>query len=157
MASQRRSDSNCFRGGGTDGTPHLILSGINLLVGIINISVIGYNFSYYKGTWRNNLFHSELAFLIIFSSSFILTSTHLIVDFVSQPKTKIHAVYHLVGNVICGVLSAIAALALLIQLSSFGRFFVNGYEIKLVSAILGLFQSALCILLSFLAYQSLSN
>ena len=44
---------------------------------MVNIGIIGYNFSYFKGTWRNNLFHSELNFLIVFSAAFIGTVIHL--------------------------------------------------------------------------------
>ena len=38
---------------------------------MINISIIGYNFSYFKGTYRNNLFHSELAFLVMVGAALV--------------------------------------------------------------------------------------
>ncbi|XP_059097063.1 uncharacterized protein LOC131891486 [Tigriopus californicus] len=151
--SPRRAESNILG----VGTRELVLSVITLILGAINISVIGYNFSYYKGTWRNNLFHSELAFLIIFSSSFILTSSLVIADFFSLPQSRVHAVNHLVGNIICGILSAIASLTLVIQLCSYGRFLVNAYELKMISASLGLLQSGLNLLTAGAVYPSLAN
>ena len=37
----------------------------------MNIAVIGYNFSYFKGTYRQNLFHAELAFLVMIVACFV--------------------------------------------------------------------------------------
>ena len=44
---------------------------------MVCIGTVGYSFSYHKGTYRQNLFHSELAFLVVFCSCFIGTVVNI--------------------------------------------------------------------------------
>merc|ERR1711976_986674 len=57
---------------------------LTLLAGLIKIGIVGYNFSYYKRTYRTSLFHSELAFLVCFSIAFVLTCISVIVAYLTR-------------------------------------------------------------------------
>ena len=54
--------------------------------GLVNIGVIGYNFSYFKGTWRNNLFAPELNYLVMFSACFVGTGVNMIGNIVAPVR-----------------------------------------------------------------------
>lgn len=61
-----------------------------VITGVVNISIIGYNFSYFKGTWRKNLFHSELNYLVSFVACFVGTAVNIIGNIVSPVQCNYH-------------------------------------------------------------------
>merc|ERR1712217_755075 len=62
----------------------LLINILTLIIGVIDIAIIGYNFSYYKGSYRTSLFHSELTFLVAFSIAFVLTCISVIVSYMNR-------------------------------------------------------------------------
>ena len=58
----------------------ILLYILTLILGTLNVGIIGYNFGYYKGSYRTSLFHSELTFLVIFSIAFVMNLTSLVIS-----------------------------------------------------------------------------
>ncbi len=114
---------------------------------MVNIACMGYSFSFHKGTWRNNLFHSELAFLVVFCACFIGTVVNIIGSVIApvrcsflvlladvfstdrlsnisrlfptslQQPFATNTVQEEVSAAVNGILAALASTVLLIQLS----------------------------------------
>lgn len=102
--------------------PTAILTFIIIVVCMVNVGIMGYNFSYFKGTWRNNLFHSELNFLVMncacFTGSVVGVLGTSVAPTPQSPFQKISHLYpKVVADAIYGFLSALAGTILSIQLS----------------------------------------
>ena len=59
---------------------------LTLLLGTLNVGIIGYNFGYYKGSYRTSLFHSELTFLVVFAIAFVMNLTSLVIKLFTKVK-----------------------------------------------------------------------
>merc|ERR1712156_37533 len=104
---------------------------LTLLAGLINIGIVGYNFSYYKGSYRTSLFHSELAFLVCFSIAFVLT----------RGTVTLRNIHLILSSFISALVAGFSAMILLIQLAQYGRYFVEQHEVKVFAGILGVVQA----------------
>jgi len=126
---------------------------VTLILGAINIGIIGFNFSWSKGSYRQSLFHSELTFLVVFSIAFVLTCISVIVHYL-KGDTNIHSNIHsIVSSFISALCGGFAAMILLIQLAQYGRYFVEQHEAKVFAGVLGIIQSLLHGIAGFILYK----
>ena len=64
----------------------ILLYILTLLLGTLNVGIIGYNFGYYKGSYRTSLFHSELTFLVVFAIAFVMNLISLVIKLFTKVR-----------------------------------------------------------------------
>ena len=82
--SQQYQTPICSFSNGTSIT--ILLYILTLILGTLNVGIIGYNFGYYKGSYRTSLFHSELTFLTVFSIGFVLNVISLVIKLFTRVR-----------------------------------------------------------------------
>jgi len=73
----------------------ILLYILTLLLGTLNVGIIGYNFGYYKGSYRTSLFHSELTFLVVFAIAFVMNLTSLVIKLFTKTRNVNESVHAL--------------------------------------------------------------
>merc|ERR1719189_2360465 len=132
----------------------IFINVLTLISGVVTLGIIGYNFSYYKGSFRTSLFTPELFFLVAFSIAFVLTCISVIVAYLTRGTITLRNIHLIVSSFISTLLTGFSAMILLIQLAQYGRYFVEQHEIKVFAGILGIVQAAFHAISGFLLYRS---
>jgi len=127
---------------------------LTLITGAINIGIVGYIFSYYKGSFRTSSFHSELTFIVAFSIAFVLTCISIITAYMTRGTITYKNIHLILSSFISALVGGFAAMILLIQLAQYGRYFVEQHDVKVFAGILGVVQAALHAISGFILYKS---
>merc|ERR1712059_180779 len=96
---------------------------------------------------RNSIFHPELMVLICSVSAFVNTSITIIVSGTRNDYQRGGSLSmshsEIVSHVVSAVLLILAAMVLLIQMSIYGKYFVNHYEAKVLAGVVTLMTGVL--------------
>ncbi|XP_023329423.1 uncharacterized protein LOC111702086 [Eurytemora carolleeae] len=118
-----------------------VLRFMQILFSVIIIGTVGFYFSYYQGSYRYTLFHSECFMLVAAVVAFLNTIVNILSSvtaqmFASSTVSRLHS--HIVSSSVSCVLQLLSGIVFLIQVSVAGRYLVDQYEAKLFCGSLAL-------------------
>jgi len=129
----------------------MIIRLVLVCVDCVVIGIIGYYFAYYRGSYRQNLFHEELMVLVCATSAFINAAIFIMAAAVSSSSYQASA--EVISNFVTAFLLIISAMVLLIQMSINGKYFVNHYEAKVFCGVLSIINGTLYILFGMFSFR----